>query len=80
MQHPYDPHFVHAIHPDIWRDFDKGVAQTLRRQRRARLLAVLRLRRNRVVPSVAGAPTPFPARVPRQRYERDSLRIPSSVR
>lgn len=44
---PYDPHFVaEDLMHDIWRDFDKGVAQTLRRQRRARLLTALR-RRNK---------------------------------
>jgi hypothetical protein len=79
MKHPYDPHFVHAVHLDIWRDFDKGVAQEQRRQRRARLLAALRVRRNRM-PGGTGAPTPFPTRVPQHRFERHSLRIPSSVR
>lgn len=51
MQHNFDPHFMHG---DIWRDFDKSVAQTLRRRRRARFLAAL-WRRDKQHPSRQGS-------------------------
>lgn len=64
---PYDPHFVHQ---SIWRDFDKGVAQSLRRQRRARLLTLLRLRRKPGAVAPFSRTTPWPGHVPQPRPER----------
>ena len=85
MQHPFDRHFrhhpldpfdPHFAHQMVWRDFDRGVAQTLRRQRRARLLSALGFGRGRMPggPSTTAQPAPYTGRVPRQRADASALR------